>query len=209
LQWIKTIGGINQEWGYSIVQTSDGGFAIAGYTSSFGAGNDDIYVIKLDANGNLQWTKTIGGTNLEWGYSIVQTSDGGFAIVGYTESFGAGLQDVYVVKLDANGNLQWTKTIGGANVDFGNSIVQTSDGGFVIAGHTNSFSGGGGIYDVYIIKLDTNGNLMPCPGGCQVSSGGTVSSGGIVGSGGQVGTGGTVSSGGSTNSGGTLVNICP
>jgi hypothetical protein len=89
--------------GQSLIQTSDGGYAIAGYTISFGAGLADVYVVKLDANGNLQWTKTIGGKDFDEGHSLIQTSDGGYAIAGSTKSFGAGGYDVYVVKLDANG----------------------------------------------------------------------------------------------------------
>ena len=100
----KAIGGKNYDWGESLIQTSDGGYAIAGTTTSFGAGGRDVYVIKLDAKGNLQWTKTIGGRSVEKGSSLVQTSDGGYVIAGETESFGAGNGDVYVVKLDKNGN---------------------------------------------------------------------------------------------------------
>jgi len=158
LQWTKTIGGPSDDWGFSLIQTSDGGYAIAGYTKSFGAGEDDVYVVKLDANGNLQWTKTIGGPGNEAGASLIQTSDGGYAIAGYTKSFGAGEDDVYVVKLDANGNLQWTKTIGGTEIDWGHSLIQTSDGGYAIAGYTESF--GAGKADVYLVKLDANGNLQ-------------------------------------------------
>jgi len=158
LQWTKTIGGPASEEGNSLIQTSDGGYVIAGYTSSFGAGQLDVYVVKLDANGNLQWTKTIGGKKADVGTSLIQTSDGGYAIAGFTESFGAGEWDVYVVKLDASGNLQWTKTIGGPKGDEGYSLIQTSDGGYVIAGYTNSF--GAGKADVYVVKLDAKGNLQ-------------------------------------------------
>jgi len=158
LQWTKTIGGLDDEIGHSLIQTSDGGYAIAGKTYSFGAGWADVYVVKLDANGNLQWTKTIGGKDFEAGYSLIQTSDGGYAIAGYTDSFGAGREDVYVVKLDAKGNLQWTKTIGGSKRDWGESLIQTSDGGYAIAGTTTSFGAGG--RDVYVIKLDAKGNLQ-------------------------------------------------
>jgi hypothetical protein len=158
LQWTKTIGGPKRDWSSSLIQTSDGGYAIAGHTKSFGAGDWDVYVVKLDANGNLQWTKTIGGPESEGGYSLVQTSDGGYAIAGYTKSFGAGDWDVYVVKLDASGNLQWTKTIGGPESEGGYSLVQTSDGGYAIAGYTKSFGAGG--RDVYVVKLDANGNLQ-------------------------------------------------
>jgi hypothetical protein len=158
LQWTKTIGGPESEKGSCLIQTSDGGYAIAGETSSFGAGELDVYVVKLDANGNLQWTKTIGGESWDWGASLIQTSDGGYAIAGYTQSFGAGSGDVYVVKLDANGNLQWTKTIGGPASEAGFSLIQTSDGGYAIAGYTKSF--GPGDWDLYVVKLDANGNLQ-------------------------------------------------
>ncbi len=154
----KAIGGPEDEWGNSLIQTSDGGYAIAGYTRSFGAGETDVYVVKLDSNGNLQWTKTIGGPYYEIGESLIQTSDGGYAIAGYTKSFGAEYPDVYVVKLDSNGNLQWTKTIGGPYYDRGYSLIQTSDGGYAIAGYTESFGAGG--EDVYVVKLDANGNLQ-------------------------------------------------
>jgi hypothetical protein len=171
LQWTKTIGGPASEEGNSLIQTSDGGYAITGYTTSFGAGEDDVYVVKLDAKGNLQWTKTIGGKSVEKGSSIIQTSDGGYAIAGYTESFGAGEADVYVVKLDAKGNLQWTKTIGGPKDDRGFSLIQTSDGGYVIAGYTRSFSAGW--TDVYVVKLDASGNLQwtKTIGGTEVDGG--------------------------------------
>ena len=158
LQWTTTIGGPEIEEGVSLIQTSDGGYAIAGVTQSFGAGEDDAYVVKLDANGNLQWTKTIGGKKEDVGFSLIQTSDGGYAIAGATTSFGAGGWDAYLVKLDANGNLQWTKTIGGKEDDKGYSLIQTSDGGYAITGYTKSFGAGG--WDVYVVKLDANGNLQ-------------------------------------------------
>jgi len=164
LQWTKTIGGPKDDWGQSLIQTSDGGYAIAGATKSFGAGEWDVYVVKLDAHGNLQWTKTIGGKNNDWGRSLIQTSDGGYAIAGKTESFGAGYTDVYVIKLDAKGNLQWIKTIGGEGLDDGSSIIQTSDGGYAIAGSASfgaeDYEGVCVFYDVYVVKLDANGNLQ-------------------------------------------------
>jgi len=174
LQWTKTIGGPGDELGASLIQTSDGGYAIAGYTKSFGAGGEDVYVVKLDANGNLQWTKTIGGPENEEGSCLIQTSDGGYAIAGYTLSFGAGWADVYVVKLDASGNLQWTKTIGGKDVDGGLSLIQTSDGGYAITGATNSFGAASG--DVYVVKLDANGNLQwtKTIGGPEIETGSSL-----------------------------------
>jgi len=204
LQWTKTIGGESWDWGYSLLQTSDGGYAIAGSTQSFGAGLSDAYLVKLDANGNLQWTKTIGGPKSESGRSLIQTSDGGYAIAGYTKSFGAGEDDVYVVKLDANGNLQWTKTIGGPDSEEGVYLIQTSDGGYAIAGTTRSF--GAGETDVYFIKLDKNGDAC-----CALSQTSQVGSGGRLRSAtSSIGSGGTLSPPTpSTSSGSTLTNQCP
>jgi len=203
LQWTKTIGGENNDSGLSLIQTSDGGYAITGVTTSFGAGKADVYVVKLDANGNLQWTKTIGGENEEGGFSLIQTSDGGYAIAGKTNSFGAGKDDVYVVKLDANGNLQWTKTIGGENEEGGFSLIQTSDGGYAIAGYTESFGAGG--KDVYVVKLDKDGNAC-----CAVSQTSQVGSGGRLSSATpSIGSGGTLTSPiWGIGPGGTLTNQC-
>ena len=200
----KTIRGPENEWGNSLIQTADGGYAIAGTTTSFGAGGEDVYVIKLDASGNLQWTKTIGGKKEDAGISLIQTSDGGYAIAGYTKSFGAGGEDVYVVKLDADGKLQWTKTIGGENDDRGFSIIQTSDDGYAIAGSTTSFGARG--RDVYVIKLDRNGDAC-----CTVSQTSRVGSGGRLRSAtSSIGSGGTLTSPTpTTSSGGTLTNQCP
>jgi len=207
LQWTKTIGGPKKDdWGESLIQTSDGGYAIAGYTKSFGAGDRDFYVVKLDAKGNLQWTKTIGGPKKDdWGESLIQTSDGGYAIAGKTSSsFGAGGYDVYVVKLDANGNLQWTKTIGGKDFEDGYSLIQTSDGGYAIAGTTTSF--GAGEWDVYVVKLDKDGNAC-----CAISQTSQVGSGGTLSSPtSSIGSGGILTAPtSSTSSGGTLTNQCP
>jgi hypothetical protein len=206
LQWTKTFGGKNDDGGISLVQTSDGDYAIAGSTRSFGAGEADVYVVKLDANGNLQWTKTIGGKKHDVGSSLIQTSDGGYAITGATKSFGAGEADVYVVKLDAKGNLQWTKTIGGKSADGGRSLIQTSDGGYVIAGSTTSFGAGWINVDVYVVKLDKNGNAC-----CAVSQTSQVGSGGRLGSPtSSIGSGGTLTAPTSgIGLGGTLTNLCP
>jgi hypothetical protein len=158
VQWTKTIGGSGWDEANSIIQSSDGGYAVAGWTGSFGAGGWDIYVVKLDASGNVQWTKTIGGSNDDGALSIIQSSDGGYVVAGWTESFGAGDRDMFVVKLDSSGNVQWTKTIGGSYGDEANSIIQSSDGGYVVAGRTESFGAGG--WDIYVVKLDASGNVQ-------------------------------------------------
>jgi hypothetical protein len=154
----ETIGGIRQEIGYCIQQTADGGYIIAGQTQSYGAGNTDVYFIKISPSGNILWTKTFGGASYDIARSIHQTSDGGFVITGYTMSYGAGSQDVFLIRTDANGNTLWTKTYGGADYDVGFSVQQTTDGGYIIAGQTHSF--GAGEEDVYLLKTDSNGNLL-------------------------------------------------
>jgi uncharacterized delta-60 repeat protein len=159
VQWAKTYGGTDGDYAYSVQQTSDGGYIIAGYTRSFGAGGSDILLIKTDANGNIIWAKTYGGTSGDVAYSIQQTFDGGYILAGYTASFGAGSWDIFLVKTDANGNIIWAKTYGGTSSDTAYSVQQTSDGGYIIAGYTRSF-GTGWDEDVILIKTDANGNLQ-------------------------------------------------
>ncbi len=155
-QWEKTFGGSEGDWGCSVQQTSDGGFVILGYTASYGAGGTDVYLIKTDSSGNSQWQKTFGGSDYDEGYSVQQISDGGFIITGYTRSYGVGNGDVYLIKTDSSGNSQWQKTFGGNELDRGQWVQQTSDGGFIVTGYTRSY--GAGSADVYVIKTDSLGN---------------------------------------------------
>jgi len=157
LIWDKTFGGSDYDEAHSIVQTEDGGYVIAGFTELEGAGDKDIWVIKLDENGNKIWDRTLGGTSEDWANSIIQTRDGDYMVAGWTRSMGAGKTDVWIAKLNKRGNLIWDKTFGGSDYDEAHSIVQTEDGGYVIAGWTKSK--GAGNSDVWIIKLDENGNL--------------------------------------------------
>jgi hypothetical protein len=157
IRWAKTFGGTSDDWAYSVQQTFDGGYIVAGYTESFGAGWYDIFLIKTDTNGNVQWAKTYGGTSGDVAFSVQQTSDGGYIVAGYTESFGAG-GDIFLVKMDANGSVQWAKTYGGTIDDYASSVQRTSDGGYIVAGYTYSF--GAGYTDIFLIKTDANGNLQ-------------------------------------------------
>ncbi len=162
--WQKTYGGADYDHAYSIQQTSDGGYIVAGETWSswsFGAErNGDAWVLKLDANGNVQWQKRYGGADSDIASFIQQTSDGGYIVAGRTDYFGAGDFDfdVWVLKLDANGNVQWQKRYGGPGWDWASSIQQTSDGGYIVAGYTDSF--GAGYFDVWVLKLDASGNVQ-------------------------------------------------
>jgi PKD repeat protein len=152
-QWVKTYGGGGgpTDNAYSIVQMSDGGYMIAGYTCASGAGSSDFCLIKTDSLGNQIWLKTYGGVNDDQAHSMVQTSDGGYVLAGYTKSFGVGGSDVWLVKTDPSGNQQWNEIFGGANDDRAASAIQPSDGGYAVAGCTNSF--GAGSYDFLLIKL--------------------------------------------------------
>ncbi|MEW6618839.1 MAG: hypothetical protein AB1422_05770, partial [bacterium] len=115
----------------------------------------DVYLIKTDSSGNQLWAKTYGGSNGDMGNSVQQTTDGGYIIAGWTNSYGAGSNDVYLIKTDSSGNQLWAKTYGGSNGDMGNSVQQTTDGGYIIAGFTESY--GAGNYNVYLIRLASEG----------------------------------------------------
>jgi len=201
LKWTKTIGGVLDDGANSVIQTSDGGYTLAGTTNSFGAGGYDMYVVKLDSTGNLKWTKTIGGSGSEAATSLVHTPDGGYVVTGATTSFGAGQDDAYLIKLDSAGNLKWTNTVGGPNNEEGEAVILCADGGYAVGGTTSSISVGGD--DFLFAKFDNSGNTC-----IPRTSGGTAGSGGAVGSGGITGSGGTTSSGGTAASGGTNTNYC-
>ena len=154
----KTFGGSNWDWCESVIQTLDGGFLAAGGTESFGAGCVDFWLIKTDKNGNKIWDKTFGGSNSDGCLSVIQTTDGGFLAAGYTYSYGAGNRDFYLIKTNSRGDSLWAKTFGGSNADDCNSVIQTSDGGFLAGGYTCSY--GAGKADFWLIKTNSQGNKI-------------------------------------------------
>jgi hypothetical protein len=157
-QWDKTLGGTGDDYGYSVQQTTDGGYVIAGETSSSGAGADDIYLVKVDAGGAIEWERAFGGAADDVGYSVQQTTDGGYIIAGSTWSFGTGAHpDVYLVKVDAGGAIEWEKTFGGTLDDRGYSVDQTTDGGYIVTGLTSSFDDKT-YADVYLVKVGAAGS---------------------------------------------------
>jgi len=157
--WNKTFGGTGYDYGYSVQQTNDGGFIIAGFTDSYGAGYSDVWLIKTDVNGVELWNKTYGGDDDDFAYCVQQTTDDGYILVGRTWSYGSGLNDAWLIKTDSNGNIKWTKTYGGKSYDYGYCVVQTSDEGYVIAGGTQSYVVGPNA-DAWLIKTDSDGDEL-------------------------------------------------
>jgi len=156
--WNKTYGGSADDECHSIVQTGDGGFALVGWTDSSGAGNGDFWLVRTDSSGNMLWNKTYGGTSFDEAWSLVQTGDGGFALAGWTTSFGAGLTDFWLVRTDSSGSMLWNKTYGGSTDDICYSLVQASDGGYAIAGYRLSV--GLDLSDIWLVKTDVSGNML-------------------------------------------------
>jgi pimeloyl-ACP methyl ester carboxylesterase len=159
MEWARAYGGTNEDYAYSIVQTGDGGYALAGSTCSYGGGSVDCWLVRTDSSGNTLWSKTYGGSGGEIAYSMIKTSDGGFALAGYTSATTNFHYDFWLVKTDAVGNQLWSKTYGGLQYDVAYSVVQTSDGGYAVAGVTNAYSGSGA-EDALLVKTDSSGNMM-------------------------------------------------
>ena len=155
VEWNKTYGGTGLDACKALVQTGDGGYTLAGDTYSFGAGRSDAWLVKTDANGNMSWNMTYGGTGDDEFCRVLQTGDGGYALVGYTDSFGNGDRDCWLVKTDVNGNMQWRRTYGGTGDDRGYDLIQAGDGGYALVGYTDSFGAGG--YDFWLVKTNATG----------------------------------------------------
>jgi uncharacterized delta-60 repeat protein len=154
--WQKTYGGSDDEEAYSIQQTSDGGYIVAGTTTPMAPTNYDFWVLKLNSDGTVAWQKTYGGSGNEFLTSIQQTQDGGYIVAGWSDSSGAGSYDLWVLKLNPDGSIAWQKTYGGPYIDRANSVQQTSDGGYIAAGETSS--GGEGNY-AWVLKLNSDGSI--------------------------------------------------
>lgn len=166
--WSKVYGGPENDRGHSIINTDDEGFVIAGFTQSFGEGLDDIWLIKLDHKGNKLWNKTFGGIESDRAFSVVRTSDNGLAITGFTNSFGAGNEDLWIIKTDANGTHLWNRTFGGIEKDRGRCIVQTISGPLAVIGYTASYEESK--VNVWLLKSHCEKESFISNLGCQLSS---------------------------------------
>lgn len=153
--WSKTYGGPINEEGFSVTPTLDKGFAFVGFTDSYGNGGYDVFLVKTDSLGNVQWQKAYGGSDWDFGYSVRQLSDSGFIICGQTYSFGAGNGDVYIIRTNSKGDTLWTRAVGGAGYEVGNSVCVLEDSLYAIVGATTSF--GKGDTDMYFILMDDKG----------------------------------------------------
>jgi uncharacterized delta-60 repeat protein len=191
--WQKCLGGSNEDSAYSIQQTSDGGYIVAGHTYSTDGnvagnhGENNAWVIKLNASGDIMGQKCLGGSRNDSAFSIQQTNDGGYIVAGDTNSTDGdtagnhgGKYDAWVIKLNASGGIVWQKCLGGSDEDSAYSIQQTSDGGYIVAGNTHSTDGdvigNHGRYDAWIVKLNTAGSIVwqKCLGGSYVDKANSV-----------------------------------
>ena len=142
-EWSQTFGGGDWDSGFSVDQTTDNGFIIAGVTSSYGNGEYDVWLIKTDSNGDSLWTKTFGGSFWDAAFSVTETYDGGYAIAaGMEQTEGSG-HDAWIIKTDSEGNEQWNEIYNGSEEDQFSSIHQTVDGGFIVTGYAQSYGNGG------------------------------------------------------------------
>ena len=156
--WTKTYGGYGTEQGLSVKQTPDGGYVVVGNTTSYGSAFQ-VYLLRTNSQGDTLWAKTYGGSDFDVGISVDLTADGGFVIAGWTYSYGAGNSDVYLIKTDFLGEVEWTKTYGGVGEDMAIYVEQTLDGGYVVAGWTKSFSGMANC-NMFLIKTDSLGDTL-------------------------------------------------
>lgn len=156
--WEKVYGGSDYEFAYSVAETYDNGLVVAGSTASESNGGHDLWVLRLDAYGNLLWDKKMGGAGHDFAKSVIETHDTGIVMAGYTKSKGAGYSDFWIIKLSASGNRIWEKTFGGANFDEATDIIETTDNELTVVGYTRSK--GAGSHDFWIIKMSSNGNYI-------------------------------------------------
>ncbi|MBL0063149.1 MAG: hypothetical protein IPP40_17125 [bacterium] len=155
--WSKSYGGLGNDDCHKVVATSDGGFVLAGTTTSFGSGNQDIWLLKANANGDSIWSRTFGGTNDDQGKVVLETIDNGLLVAGGTSSSGSGGMDMMIEKTDSDGNTEWSQVIGGTGSDICYSAVQTTDSGYAVAG-VLSVTGAGSNFG--LVKLSASGAIL-------------------------------------------------
>lgn len=164
----KTLGGDRKDYIAKGLPLSGGGVLVSGSTSSFGAGQFDAWLVRLYDDGQILWQKRCGGEGVEWVYDALETSDGGFVVVGETSSSGEGKNDLWILRLNNSGEIIWQRAYGGPSYDWARSVIETEDGVLLVAGTTFSF--GSGQADVWVIKLSSTGTILwqKCYGGANL-----------------------------------------
>ena len=157
VSWLKIYSDSLNESVFSVQQTMDSGYVVAGNVKLGISGQEDINIVKYDFHGNVIWAKIVGGINDDYAKSISQTTDEGYIIAGSTASFGAGSTDAILIKMSRVGIIQWAKTFGSVKAEGINSVRQTVDGGYILSGYIQN--GGTQGLDIYIIKTDSTGNV--------------------------------------------------
>jgi hypothetical protein len=155
--WEKILGGTKEDVAYSLLVLDDDEYLVVGGTASHGSGNSDAWVLKTSSEGEILWNITIGGKMNDVGRKVIASADGGFVIVGDTSSYGAGWNDIWLIKMSSDGSVSWNQTYGGSANDNGKSVVETDDG-FIIAGNSESF--GSNLVEGYVVNVDPDGNLV-------------------------------------------------
>ncbi len=156
--WTRTYGGDDFDSGVSMTRATDGGYVLGIASKSIRPGNYEIYLVRIDEQGDVLWTQTYGGPEYEYVHSIQATDDGGYIVFAYTISYGAGSRDFYLMKVNQSGDSLWARTYGGAGMDLGSTVLQTADGGYLLTGYTESFLDPTG--DVYLVRTDAFGDTL-------------------------------------------------
>jgi len=158
-QWSATVGGTGGDYGWYVLQADDGGFIVSGFSNSFGNGSWDGYIVKTNSAGTLQWTKVFAGTGGDELYGMNKTKDNGYIITGKTSTNSFGSSDIWLIKLNSNGDTTWTRQYGKATEDAGNAVKQTKDGGYIIAGDSHTYANLGA-HRAALVKTDSLGEMQ-------------------------------------------------
>jgi len=160
VQWSRTYGGAGYEGAFEVIPTADSGYILVGFTTSYGVGANDFWLVKTDAHGEVEWQQTFGGVEDEAAFGVIETADSGFTLVGGTASYGAGETDAWLVKTDASGIHQWNQTYGSTGNERAYAVIQAVDGGFILAGYTKPYGAAPELgEDFWLVKTDTHGNM--------------------------------------------------
>jgi len=156
--WENAYGGADSDVGFAVEATPDGGAIVAGWTVNDTTSGKNVYLIKIDGAGDTLWTRVYGGSEDDFGTAICTMNNGGYLVTGWTESYGSGSDDIYLLRLDANGDTLWTRVYGDQNQDYGEGVIQTNTGNFIITGVVQD--AGEAMSRIFIFEVDENGDSV-------------------------------------------------